>query len=77
MKKSQILVLFIIYVSLSMLKISIKSETLSPELVRFGMEHTIYIYIYKMYQFRFQRYDKFLSYRDIIVYWCVLNLMNF
>ena len=42
MKKSQILGFFIIYVSLSILKISSKSETWSPEPVRFGMEHTIY-----------------------------------
>ena len=38
MNKSQILGFFIIYVSLSILKISSKSETWSPEPVRFGME---------------------------------------
>ena len=41
MKKSQILGFFIIYVSLSILKISSKSETWSPESVQFAMEHTI------------------------------------
>ena len=43
-KKSQISGSFIIYVSLSILKISSKLETWSPEPVRFGMEHTIYLY---------------------------------
>ena len=33
---------FIIYVSLSILKISGKSKTWSPEPARFAMEHTIY-----------------------------------
>ena len=42
MKYSQILGFLIIYVSLSILKISSKSETWSPEPVRFGMEHTLY-----------------------------------
>ena len=43
MKKSQILDFFTIYVSLLIRKISSKSETWSPEPVRFGMEHTIYL----------------------------------
>ena len=47
MKKSQILGFFIIYVSLSIFKILSKSETWSPESVRFGMEHTIYIIVEK------------------------------
>ena len=36
---------FIIYVSLSILKISRKSETWSPEPVRFAMEHALYVYL--------------------------------
>ena len=43
MKKSQAFGFVIIYISLSILKISSESETWSPEPVRFGMEHTIYI----------------------------------
>ena len=43
MKKSKILGFFIIYVNLSILKISSKSETWSPEPVRFAMEHAIYL----------------------------------
>ena len=42
-KKSQILGFFTIYVSLFIIKILSKSEKWSPELVRFAMEHTIYI----------------------------------
>ena len=42
MERSQILYFFIIYVSLSVLKISSKSGKWSPEPVRFGMEHTIF-----------------------------------
>ena len=41
MKKFQILGFFITSVSLSILKMSSKSETWSPESVRFAMEHTI------------------------------------
>ena len=46
MKKFQILGFFITFISLSILKISSKSETWSPEPVRFAMEHAIYICIY-------------------------------
>ena len=45
MKKSKILGFFIIYVSLSIFKISSTSETWSPESIRSDMEHTIYIYL--------------------------------
>ena len=43
MKKIQILNFSIIHVSVPIFKISSKSETWSPEPVRFGMEHTIYV----------------------------------
>ena len=46
MEKSEILDYFIIYVSLSTLKILSKSETWSPKPVRFGMERPTHIYIY-------------------------------
>ena len=49
MKKSQILDFFIIYFSLSIGKISSKSETWSPEAVRFGIEHIIYMFCLKMF----------------------------
>ena len=50
---------FIIYVSLSILEISSKSETWSPEPVRFAMEHAIYRFIY--IYFRFIRTASFLK----------------
>ena len=58
MKKSQILGFFIIYVNLSILKISNKSETWSPEHVRFDMELTIYIFFLKQFVLFKNKYEK-------------------
>ena len=52
MKKCQILGFLIIYVSLSILKISSKSEPWSPEPVRFAMEHTVNIMDYQFTKFK-------------------------
>ena len=71
MKKSEILDFFIIYISLSTLKISSKLETWSPKPIRFGMERPIYVYIV---DFLFS--NKFYSKPFRTESWTVLYIFN-